>query len=213
MRAMSWVAAIMAGLSCGPALAGSDAVVERQGPDLWRASKLVGVDVFGPDGRKVGDVSEVLLDHDGRAAAVVIGVGGFLGIGRKDVALPYEALHLTGEPRAGIQQAGVAAPGDAAGMPTEPGLTAGSAIPVETAAAQREPPAGATPAPAAVGGPVGTTSGVPGGTVTGQASAPVPAGQVGPAAAAVPSTARPDHGTIDLTAEQLKAAPAFAFAP
>ena len=169
MRAMSWVTAMMAGLCCGPALAGSDAVIERQGPDLWRASKLVGVDVFGPDGRKVGDVSEVLLDHDGRAAAVVIGVGGFLGIGRKDVALPYGALHLTGEPRAGVQQTGAAAPGDAAGMPTEPGLTAGSAIPVETAAAQREPPAGATTAPAALGGPVGTTSGVAGGTVTGQA--------------------------------------------
>ena len=211
MRAMSSVVAMVASLSCGPALAGSDAVVERQGPDLWRASRLVGVDVLGPDGRKVGDITEVLLDHDGRAAAVVIGVGGFLGIGRKDVALPYAALHLTGVPRAGVQRADIAAPGNAAGMPTEPGLTAGSAIPVETVAAQREPPAGAMPAPAAVGGPVGTTSGVPGGTVTGQASAPIPAGSHAEAAT-VPSTSRPDHGTIDLTADQLKAAPAFAFA-
>ena len=209
MRTMSWVTTMVVGLSSAPALAGPDAFIERQGPDLWRASQLVGVDVLGPDGRKVGDVSEVLLDHDGHAAAVVIGVGGVLGIGRKDVALPYAALHLTGVPRAGARGTNGETPDSAAGMPTEPGLTAGSAIPVETAAAQREPPA--VPAPAALGGPVGTTSGVAGGTVTGQASTPVPPGQGGPAAA--PGTARPDHGTIDLTADRLKAAPAFAFAP
>jgi PRC-barrel domain len=48
---------------------------------MWRASKMVGVNIYGPAGQKVGDVSEVLLDHQGNVKAVVIGVGGFLGMG------------------------------------------------------------------------------------------------------------------------------------
>lgn len=198
------VAALSIGALAGPALAEDTGFIAGQGPDLWRASRLVGVDVFGPDDKKVGDVTDVLVDHDGRAVAVVIGIGGVLGLGRKDVALPYAALHFTDAPRPSAPAAAAGAPGAAAGLPTEPGLTANSAIPVETPAAQGE-------APAAKGGPVGTTAGVPGGAVTGQAAAPVPAGQGG-AAGTARSTARPDHARIDLTFDQLKAAPAFGFA-
>src|SRR3954466_5361926 len=71
----------------------------QQSPGQWRASKLVGVDVFGTDNAKIGDVREVLLNRDGAAEAIVIGVGGFLGIGEKDVAVPFKALEWTTEPR------------------------------------------------------------------------------------------------------------------
>jgi sporulation protein YlmC with PRC-barrel domain len=59
---------------------------------MWRGSKLVGVNISGPNDQKVGDVSDVLLDHQGNVKAVVIGVGGFLGIGEKDVAVPFTAI-------------------------------------------------------------------------------------------------------------------------
>jgi len=64
----------------------------------WRASKLVGVNIYGTDNAKIGDVSEVLLDKDGKAQAIVIGVGGFLGVGAKDVALPFNAVQWKDEP-------------------------------------------------------------------------------------------------------------------
>jgi hypothetical protein len=60
---------------------------------MMRGSKITGVDVYGPDNQKVGDIDELLVDRDGKIQAVVIGVGGFLGIGQKDVAIPYAELH------------------------------------------------------------------------------------------------------------------------
>ena len=45
----------------------------------WRASKLMGLDVYNQNNEKLGDVNEIILDKNGKVAAVVIGVGGFLG--------------------------------------------------------------------------------------------------------------------------------------
>jgi hypothetical protein len=61
-------------------------------PDLWRASKLTGLNVYNENGEKIGDINEVLVDRDGKAEAVVIGVGGFLGLGERDVAVAFNAL-------------------------------------------------------------------------------------------------------------------------
>jgi sporulation protein YlmC with PRC-barrel domain len=61
-------------------------------PDIWRASKLDGVDVYNDRNEKIGDISEVLLDREGKVEAVVIGVGGFLGVGEHNVAVPFNAL-------------------------------------------------------------------------------------------------------------------------
>ncbi len=194
--------AVAAGLALAPLAAAAQSVpfIAGEGPDQWRASRLVGVDVLGPDGKKVGSVSDVLMEPDGRAGAVVIGVGGFLGLGKKDVALPFAAVRFTRDAQPGAPGAGT--PDEAGGMPTEPGMAAGSSLPVETSAVQSNP--------AAVGGPVGTTAGVAGGESTGLAA--TPAAPPGGTAAPVRSTARPDHATVDLSADQLKAAPAFTFA-
>src|SRR3954463_4837577 len=73
--------------------------ITQQSPGQWRASKLVGVDVHGTDNAKIGDIREVLVNRDGATEAVVIGVGGFLGIGEKDVAVPFTALEWVSEPR------------------------------------------------------------------------------------------------------------------
>jgi len=66
--------------------------VTVQSPEQWRGSKLIGVDVVDPSDQRIGAISEVLVDHSGNAQAVVIGVGGFLGIGQKEVAVPFNSL-------------------------------------------------------------------------------------------------------------------------
>jgi hypothetical protein len=73
--------------------------ITEQSPDQWRGSKLIGINVVGPNEEKIGAISELLVDHSGNAQAAVIGVGGFLGIGQKDVAIPFKTLRW-GEVRA-----------------------------------------------------------------------------------------------------------------
>jgi sporulation protein YlmC with PRC-barrel domain len=75
-----------------PGMKSSGEFIKAQSPSQWRASKLVGLNVYGPNDEKIGDISEVLIDRGGNVHAVVIGVGGFLGIGKKDVALPFKSL-------------------------------------------------------------------------------------------------------------------------
>jgi PRC-barrel domain protein len=51
--------------------------------------------VYDPSDNKIGDVEDVLVSNDGKIEAAVIAVGGFLGMGEKDVAVPFDALKLT----------------------------------------------------------------------------------------------------------------------
>jgi sporulation protein YlmC with PRC-barrel domain len=64
----------------------------------WRASKLVGVDVYNEGNEKIGDISEVILDKSGKVANVIIGVGGFLGMGEHYVAVAFDKLKWVNEP-------------------------------------------------------------------------------------------------------------------
>src|SRR5262249_51161657 len=48
------------------------------------ASTLIGSTVYSPDNQKVGDINDVIVGLDGKVEGVVIGVGGFLGLGEKD---------------------------------------------------------------------------------------------------------------------------------
>jgi sporulation protein YlmC with PRC-barrel domain len=68
--------------------------VNSQREDQYLASKFKGTDVIGSDDKKIGDVSDILFDKDGKIEAYVIGVGGFLGIGSKDVALAPTAFQV-----------------------------------------------------------------------------------------------------------------------
>src|SRR5215831_1382203 len=61
--------------------------VSSQKPDQWLATKFKGTDVVGSDNQKIGDVSDILFDKSGKVEAFVISVGGFLGVGSKEVAL------------------------------------------------------------------------------------------------------------------------------
>lgn len=72
----------------------SAAVITQQSPNQWLASKFMGTDVIGADDAKIGDVSDVLFDKSGKVDALIVGVGGFLGIGQKDVALPISSFQV-----------------------------------------------------------------------------------------------------------------------
>src|SRR5215218_3400459 len=64
----------------------------------WRASKLMGLDVYNEANEKLGDVNELILDKSGKVNALVIGVGGFLGMGEHDIAVSMNKLKFVEEP-------------------------------------------------------------------------------------------------------------------
>lgn len=68
--------------------------VSSQKPDQMLASKFKGTDVIGTDNAKIGDVSDILFDKDGKIEAFVISVGGFLGVGSKSVAIAPSAFEV-----------------------------------------------------------------------------------------------------------------------
>ena len=68
--------------------------VQNQDSADWRASKLIGASVYGPDNASIGEINDLVLEGDGGVKAVVVGVGGFLGMGEKDVAIPFDALNV-----------------------------------------------------------------------------------------------------------------------
>jgi sporulation protein YlmC with PRC-barrel domain len=51
--------------------------------------------VYDPADSKIGEIMDVLVDKEGKVTALIIGVGGFLGAGEKDVAVPFNAVHVT----------------------------------------------------------------------------------------------------------------------
>jgi sporulation protein YlmC with PRC-barrel domain len=76
------------------AAAPSSKIVNAQKPDEWLATKFRGTEVIGPDGVKVGSVDDILFDREGHIKALVVGVGGFLGIGAKEVALGFKEFQI-----------------------------------------------------------------------------------------------------------------------
>jgi sporulation protein YlmC with PRC-barrel domain len=62
--------------------------------DALTISNYYEQDVYDNQNNKIGDVKDVLLDKEGRVSAVIVGVGGVLGLGAKDVAVPFNALKL-----------------------------------------------------------------------------------------------------------------------
>jgi sporulation protein YlmC with PRC-barrel domain len=71
------------------------AFATTQGASDWRANNYIGQPVVNASGEKIGDVNDLIFDKGGRINTVVIGIGGFLGMGEKKVGMPYEALTYT----------------------------------------------------------------------------------------------------------------------
>jgi sporulation protein YlmC with PRC-barrel domain len=68
------------------------ASVKQQGG--WRASKTIGGDVYNDQNQKIGSIDDLILSPDNKVQFAIISVGGFLGIGSKLVAVPYDQIHF-----------------------------------------------------------------------------------------------------------------------
>ncbi|GBQ28237.1 PRC-barrel domain-containing protein [Gluconacetobacter azotocaptans] len=89
-----------------PELAGPPTPMAPPAPQAGPAAKttvssrhlgsLIDRDVVAPDGSHVGQAIDVLLDHDGHPAAVVVDVGGFLGVGNRRIAIAWDQFNLAG---------------------------------------------------------------------------------------------------------------------
>jgi sporulation protein YlmC with PRC-barrel domain len=140
--------------------AGPGQVMTQMPPDLMRGSQLMGIDVYGADNQKIGDIDEVLVDRQGKIHGLVVGVGGFLGIGQKDVAIPFDQVQWmsnqevqasAGTGQRGTNTADTTVPSTATGGAGQPATTGSTA-------------AGTTGSPGAAGtlggaGTGGTTAG------------------------------------------------------
>jgi putative membrane protein len=71
--------------------------VTRQEPTDWTAQALLGRTVQNEGGQTLGEINNVILNEKGKVVAVTIGVGGFLGLGEKDVGVPFDALKFRSE--------------------------------------------------------------------------------------------------------------------
>jgi sporulation protein YlmC with PRC-barrel domain len=61
-------------------------------PDSWTITNYYKQDVYDKGQNSVGKIDDVLIDKTGKITALMVGVGGFLGVGEKDVALPFSAV-------------------------------------------------------------------------------------------------------------------------
>src|SRR5262245_11237032 len=87
--------------------ADSGRFIASQSQDQWVFSKFKGTDVLGPDNAHIGNVNDMLFDKNGNILGMIVGVGGFLGIGEKNVAIDMSAFQPA-PPDTGSSSAGAA---------------------------------------------------------------------------------------------------------
>jgi sporulation protein YlmC with PRC-barrel domain len=104
----------------------------------WRASKVVGLNVYNDQNENVGSINDLLMDKAGSIKAAVISVGGFLGMGSKYVALPYDKIKFSNDP---VSYTGVSGAANTGGA--KPPMSSTS-----TTGSTANPPAGAATAKA-----------------------------------------------------------------
>ena len=69
-------------------------IAEQKMTEYLANDRLIGAKVKGPDGKIIGDIEDLILNSDGQVVGAIMGVGGFLGIGEKKVAVLTKALSL-----------------------------------------------------------------------------------------------------------------------
>ena len=109
--------------------AASDTSSSSQGD--WRASKMVGLNVYNDNNESVGSINDLLADKSGNIKAVVIGVGGFLGVGEHLVAIPFDKVKFVNEP---VAYTGAANTPNATGTRPSSTTTTGAANTAPTSA-------------------------------------------------------------------------------
>jgi len=181
----------------------------------WRTPKFKGLNVYNNNNEKLGDIDDILVDHSGQIKAVIIGVGGFLGIGEHNVAVPFNELQFVYNTAnrnvAGANNTAannnLAARNNAASPGTA--TTAGTAnTGLGSAAAPgaaNTTTTGTAVAPGAANTNASTATGTPGTGVGGSGMASNNAGNAGN------RNAMPDRAILNATKDQLKGAPQFKY--
>lgn len=90
----------------------------------WRASKIVGLSVYNDGNESLGSINDLLTDKSGNIKAVVIGVGGFLGVGEHLVAIPFDKIKFVDQP---VAYTGASAGPNATGNRPASSTTTGAA--------------------------------------------------------------------------------------
>jgi hypothetical protein len=93
--AMALAAPALAEQPKAPQNAASGSFVTVAGANEMNASEWIGAPVKNAKDETVGDINDLIFGADGKIVAVVAGVGGFLGLGEKNVGLPYDEVKLT----------------------------------------------------------------------------------------------------------------------
>lgn len=65
--------------------------------DHWLMSDVYKATVYDANNNKIGQVDNLILSSDGQIKTAVIGVGGLLGVGEKDVAVPFSQLKVASQ--------------------------------------------------------------------------------------------------------------------
>jgi sporulation protein YlmC with PRC-barrel domain len=66
--------------------------------EAYSAYKLIGINVYNQGNEKIGEVKDIILEKSGKADKVILSVGGFLGLGERYVAVPYDQIKWVDEP-------------------------------------------------------------------------------------------------------------------
>ena len=99
---------------------GSTTLSSSQLQGDWRASKVVGLSVYNENNEKLGSINDLLMDKGGNIKAVVLGVGGFLGMGEHLVAVSLDKVKFVNEPIVYAGTASTAAPNAGGGAMMNP---------------------------------------------------------------------------------------------
>ena len=105
----------------------------------WRSSKMVGLNVYNDSNESLGSINDLLTDKSGDIKAVVIGVGGFLGVGEHLVAVPMDKVKFVEEPIAYTGASSQPATGGARPTTGTSMTTTGAATAPATPAVKKNP--------------------------------------------------------------------------
>lgn len=100
----------------------------------WRASKVVGLSVYNDKNESLGSINDILMDKSGNIKAVVLGVGGFLGLGEHLVAVPFDKIKFVNEPVAYTSSSAAPATGNRPASTTTTGAAGATSQPMAPAA-------------------------------------------------------------------------------
>jgi hypothetical protein len=122
MRHHALLAAAVAAALAGPAGA-QETIALRPGNEALDAAvlataEMAGAPVYGPGDEQFGSIATLVIDPQGKVEAAIVELGGFLGLGARQVALPVDQLSIQREGEGGaVRVYSAATPAELEAMP------------------------------------------------------------------------------------------------